>query len=120
MSIALGNWGDLQIELICPHGEGESTWHQFLRQRGGGLHHISVWTSTFDDLVNKGLEQRLQFEARGALLNGTRYAYFQTPAPDLPLLEISQVTEVSAGLFTEIRTASINWDGSDPVHIINL
>jgi hypothetical protein len=76
MSIALANWGDLQIELICPHGAGESTWHQFLRKRGGGLHHISVWSTTFDRHVDDALSLGRAMECSGQLTNGPRYAYF--------------------------------------------
>ena len=119
MSVALANWGDLQIELICPHGDNASTWHQFLAERGGGIHHVSVWAEDYDGTVSKALNNGLALEARGKVIGGARYAYFTTDAPDRPLLEIAELTPDVAGLFTMIRDASIDWDGSDPIRPLN-
>ncbi|TFU05495.1 VOC family protein [Polymorphobacter arshaanensis] len=115
MSIAIGNWGDLQIELICPHGDGESTWHQFLKTTGGGLHHISVWSPTYDAHVQQAREAGLEMECHGKVRNGPRYSYFYADAPGQPLLEIADYTPALAALFGHVRDAARNWDGADPV-----
>jgi len=115
MSIALGNWGDVQIELIWPRGESASTWHQFLKQRGGGVHHISVWRRDFDEAVALASARGLKVEASGKLQNSARYIYFQADRPDQPLLEISELTDKTAAAFDFIRQVSVDWDGRDPV-----
>lgn len=118
MSIALGHWGDLQIELICPHGAGLSTWHAFLAARGGGLHHTSVWTPDFDAAMARAAVQGLALEARGQVLGGGRYAYFQSGGVDQPLLEVAEVTPEVAQTFDFIRQCAVDWDGGDPVRTL--
>ena len=115
MSVALGNWGDLQIELICPHGEGESTWHQFLKRTGGGLHHISVWSTSYDSHIRLAQDTGLEVECEGKILGGPRYCYFGSETSAQPFLEISEYTPQSATLFARIRDAARSWDGEDPV-----
>ena len=115
MSIAIANWGDLQIELICPHGAGQSTWHQFLGKRGGGLHHISVWSTTFDRHVGDALSLGRTMECRGQLTDGPRYTYFMADRAEQPLLEIAELRDDTAQLFAFIRDAARNWDGKVPV-----
>ncbi len=115
MSVAIGNWGDLQIELICPHGEGESTWHRFLRDVGEGLHHISVWSSTYDVHVQQAFDLGLTEEARGKIKDGPRYCYFRSEGDGHPLIEFADYTPEVAALFAHVREAARNWDGKDPV-----
>ncbi len=115
MSIAIGNWGDLQIELICPHGDGDSTWHRFLRETGGGVHHVSVWSTTYDEHVKLAHEMGMREDCRGKLPNGPRYSYFGSGAPGQPLLEIAEFTPSVAQLFSMVREAARDWHGVDPV-----
>ena len=115
MRIALGNWVDIQIELIEPQGDGQATWHQFLRERGGGMHHTSVWTADYDAMIGAALQRGLTVEVAGELTNGVRYTYFRSPGPCDPLVEVSELLpEVAAG-YAFIREAAIDWDGSDPI-----
>ena len=115
MRIAMGNWGDMQIELIEPLGDGPATWHQFLRKRGGGLHHTSVWTEDYDAMSNAARQRGLAVEVAGLLANGVRYTYFQSPSPCDPLVEVSELLPDVAAIYAFIREAAIDWDGSDPV-----
>lgn len=115
MRIALGNWGDLQIELIEPHGDSGATWHRFLRERGGGAHHTSVWTADYDAMVDAARARGLATEVAGQLANGVRYIYFRSPCPSDPLVEISELLPDVAAGYAFIRQAAIGWDGNDPV-----
>ena len=115
ISIAIGNWGDLQIELICPHDDDESTWHRFLRTSGGGLHHLSVWSDTYDAHVNQALGMGLREDSQGKVSGGPRYCYFGVGTPGQPLLEIADRTPEAAALFGQVKAASLGWDGKNPV-----
>ncbi len=42
LEVALGNTGDLQIELIVQHNDAASAYTEFLEQHGPGLQHLSV------------------------------------------------------------------------------
>jgi catechol 2,3-dioxygenase-like lactoylglutathione lyase family enzyme len=115
MRIALGNWGDLQIELIEPAGNSAATWHEFLRTRGGGLHHTSVWASDYDAVVDAARGRGLAVEASGTLANGVRYVYFRSPSPADPLVEVSELRPDIAAGYAFIREAARDWDGTDPI-----
>lgn len=115
IAIALAQWGELQIELIHPRGVGDTTWHRCLRQRGGGLHHVSVWTPDFDATMRRGREAGQRVEVEGRLAGGLRYAYFERAAADAPQLEVSELTEAAAGLYALVRQCAQGWDGRDPV-----
>lgn len=115
MRIALGNWGEMQIELIEPHGDSEATWHQFLRARGGGIHHVSVWTDDYDAMVASARERGLAIEVTGHLAGGVRYTYFRAPSPADPLVEISELIPEVVSLYAMLRDAARDWDGTDPV-----
>jgi hypothetical protein len=115
MRIALGNWGDLQIELIEPQGDSPATWHRFLRECGGGAHHTSVWTADYDATIEAALQRGLSVEVAGQLANRVRYCYFRSPERCDPLVEVSELLpEVAAG-YEFIRSAAIDWDGANPV-----
>jgi len=47
MSIALGNTGDLQIELIQQRNDASSMYMDFLNAGREGLQHMSYWTSDY-------------------------------------------------------------------------
>lgn len=117
LSIAIGNWGDLQIELICPNGDGSSTWHDYLRATGGGLHHISVWSPDYDAHVTVAEATGLLPVCHGKISNGPRYSYFDANMPSQPLLEIADYTPELEALFGHVRDAAQSWDGSDPVRL---
>ncbi|OYU35720.1 VOC family protein [Novosphingobium sp. PASSN1] len=115
MSVALGNWGNLQIELICPHGDGDSTWHRFLQGTGGGVHHVSVWSTSYDDHVKLAHGLGMREDCRGKLPKGPRYTYFGSGVAGQPLLEIAELTPSLARLYERVREASLDWRGEDPV-----
>lgn len=115
MRIALGNWGDLQIELIEPVGESRATWHTYLAERGGGAHHTSVWTEDYDAMIAATRARGLATEASGRLASGVRYTYFRAPSPSDPLIEVSELLPVAAEAYALLRQLAQDWDGADPV-----
>src|SRR5215831_1703046 len=44
VSLALGNSGDVQIELIAPHGDGPTIYRELPR----GVHHLAMFADDFD------------------------------------------------------------------------
>ena len=82
--LAFAQLGDVQVELIQIL-EGPSIHVDFLEQNGEGIHHVGIYTPTFD----KDLEG-FQNKGIGILQQGTgirRYAYMDTKPFILELIE---------------------------------
>jgi hypothetical protein len=104
-SSAYGQWGDLQLELVTVHDE----------QPAPGIHHVAIFAASLDHELSR-------FQARGWPLvmlaktdRNMRFA-FSDARPELGHLIESY--EAEPGLldhYARIRSASLGWDGSDPV-----
>jgi catechol 2,3-dioxygenase-like lactoylglutathione lyase family enzyme len=84
--------GGIEIELVQPL-EGESTFHEFLRQRGEGLHHLAFNVEDYEATVRRfeeaGFKPLLQAEAYVATYEGTvKACHFDTRAVGGVIFEI--------------------------------
>jgi catechol 2,3-dioxygenase-like lactoylglutathione lyase family enzyme len=116
VSIALGNSGDLQIELIQQRNDAPSMYRDFLAAGREGLQHIAYWTNDFEaDLqrcLHKGLVVGQQGVAGGA--NG-RFVYFDTEAHPGTVVELSDSSGAKGAFFKHIADVARTWDGKDPI-----
>jgi hypothetical protein len=111
-SIAIGYWGDMQVELIRQENDAPSIYRG---AEGKGLHHICILT---DDAASA----RATAEAAGAkiLVEGRvdpdgAVLYVDTGGGPGSIVEILQPATGTLGLFEMIKAASQGWDGSEPV-----
>jgi len=80
MKLALAMVGSTQYELIEPL-EGPSTYHEFLAQRGEGLHHLGYYVADIDAEIARmdALGYPLLQSGRGFGFDGDgAYAYFDS------------------------------------------
>jgi len=114
-SVAMGQAGDAQIELIQVHSEPPHIYSDHLGVGGTGFHHVAVLADDFDatvaELSGQGLEIVQQHEYKG-----TRLCYFDTTRTLRYFLEVLENTEFLAGLLAKVRDAHPGWDGiTDPI-----
>jgi 4-hydroxyphenylpyruvate dioxygenase-like putative hemolysin len=86
--LAFAQAGPIEIELIEP-GEGETTWSEFLRNKGEGVHHIAMWIDDMDkelDSYSKDGVSVLQFGDD----KDTKFAYMDTEATAGVIFELLQ------------------------------
>lgn len=114
-SLALAYWGDIQIELIRLENDAPSIYRGEYGVNGDVLHHTCILT---DDIA----KARKTAEAAGAkvLVEGRVGAdggviYVDTGNGAGSIVEVLQPATGSLGLFEMIKTASVGWDGRDPV-----
>jgi catechol 2,3-dioxygenase-like lactoylglutathione lyase family enzyme len=116
VSIALGNSGDLQIELIQQRNDAPSMYRDFLAAGREGLQHVAYWTNDFEaDLARclaAGFTVGQQGVAGGA--NG-RFAYFDTETHPGTVVELSDSSGAKGAFFKHIAELARGWDGSDPI-----
>lgn len=116
LSIALGNSGGLQIELIQQRNDAPSMYLDFLNAGHEGLQHMSYWTETYQADYDRALAQGFTVGQEGQIGGPQgRFVYFDTETHPGTIVEMSDISGAKGALFAQIRSAAENWDGSDPV-----
>jgi methylmalonyl-CoA/ethylmalonyl-CoA epimerase len=114
LSLALGNSGGVQIELIAPRDEGPSIYRELVR----GVHHLALLARDFE-----GESRRLTAlghpVAWALTLPGIcRVRYHDTLAVFGHFVELWESTEAMRGLLEMVEASARDWDGRDPVRRI--
>lgn len=114
IAAALGNSGPMQIELIQPLDDAPSQWREFLDSGRVGLQHVGYWTDRFDDDLAAARAAGYA-EAHRGVISGGRFVYFDTTDPNGCAIELSEQSPAKHEVFSAIRAAAQDWDGTDPV-----
>ena len=115
MSIALGNSGDVQIELIQQRSDTPSMARDFLaRYPEGGLQHWSSWPENYDELYERAIANGYMACQEGDAPRG-RFVYFTQEGHPGTVIEMSHATPMRKRIFDAVREAAIGWDGRDPI-----
>jgi catechol 2,3-dioxygenase-like lactoylglutathione lyase family enzyme len=114
-SMALGYWGDMQIELIRQHNDAPSIYKSWRDEGREGLHHVCI-------LVDDMGEARAACAAAGAVVaqeglvsGGGEVIYVDTGGGPGTLVEILKPGPGSRDFFAMMRDAARGWDGSNPL-----
>ena len=116
LSIAWSNSGDLQIELIQPHGD-RRVYREFLDAGHEGIHHVAFWASDYDGVMTRAAEAGWTVVQSGDSGGATRFAYLDTGVGGT-IVEITEQSEGGSGMNDRIREAAAEWDGADPVRAL--
>jgi catechol 2,3-dioxygenase-like lactoylglutathione lyase family enzyme len=114
ISLAIGYWGDMQIELIEQHNDAPSIYRDWTEAGREGVHHSCI-------LVDDIEEARRIAETAGMTIaqevpgEGWGVLYVDTGGGPGTMLEIIQPNAGMLGRFATMKAASVGWDGSDPV-----
>jgi len=116
VSIALGNSGDLQVELICQRNDAPSTYLEFLKAHGPGMQHMSYWTHTYQVDYDRMLARGMTIGQEGQIGGPQgRFAYFDTETHGGTVLELSDISGAKGEFFEHIRREADGWDGTKPI-----
>ena len=114
ISLAVGNSGDLQIELIQQHCDTPSVYKEFLDAGRVGVHHFGLmpvdYVATCAQYLANGHAPAFQ-----CTLGGAELTYFDTVASVGHYIELWDNNEVFKNLFLMVEDAAKGWDGSQPV-----
>lgn len=111
---AIGQLGDMQIELIEPLDDGPGLWTDVVPRGRLGLHHVCLYSTDYE-------ADRAAYTADGAeiafegLMMGHRTGYIDTVATLGFMTELVTANPTAAAVFESFRAAARDWDGSDPV-----
>jgi methylmalonyl-CoA/ethylmalonyl-CoA epimerase len=119
IKLALGHWGDMQIEIIEQLNDAASPYLDWRRAGGEGLHHLCV---AVDDIA---AAKRTCVESGGKVVydgraGETLWCYVETGGGAGSILEIVQHAPPSQALMDMIRDAARGWDGRDAIRPLRL
>ncbi|MFT0548733.1 VOC family protein [Allopusillimonas ginsengisoli] len=114
-SVALANSGPLQVELIQTRNDVPSMYRDFQQAGNTGLQHVAYWTQRYDEDLERLLAQGFKPVMSGEVGKNGRFIYFDTEYHPGTVIELSEVAGPKGKLFDLIRSASEQWDGSEPV-----
>jgi catechol 2,3-dioxygenase-like lactoylglutathione lyase family enzyme len=117
MTIALAQYGNLQIELIVQHDDTASTYKEFLeRHPEGGLHHLGFWPTDMDAALAAAAARGFEVVTGGQVGDDGRFRYYEpVPAMAGAMLELAEVTGRRLAWFERLAIESRSWDGSNPI-----
>ncbi len=115
MSMALGYWGNLQIELIRPLNDAPSIFSEFRDRGHSGMQHVGVLSHDLEADLARLAARGVQPVQAGRAANGTAFAYVDTDFHPGGMVEIIEVSPALEKGFAMMRGAARDWDGRDPV-----
>lgn len=119
MSVAVAQWGEVQVELIFQHDSVPTIYTTFPGASAGGLQHLGVMTDSVDAQLAQLAERGIRPVQSGSTANGIRFAYVDTD--ELPgshpggMIELIERGPAIDGFFAMVRAAASGWDGDRPL-----
>lgn len=113
---AIGQHGDMQIELIQAVDDGPGIWTDVVPRGQLGFHHTGLCCADYEAERAAALKGgAMAFEG---LMMGARTCYIDT-VPTLGFMtELITANPVAEQVFAFIKQASHDWDGSEPIRTL--
>jgi methylmalonyl-CoA/ethylmalonyl-CoA epimerase len=115
MSVAVGQWGPVQVELVQQFNDALSIYTEFPGRDLGGLQHVGVMTDSVERDVTQLRAAGIDPVQWGSTANGIRFAYLSTDQHPGAMIELIEHGPAIDGFFALVREAARDWDGSEPV-----
>jgi hypothetical protein len=114
---AIGQFGDMQIELVVPTDDGPGVWTDVVPRGKLGFHHVGLYCTDYEAERAAYLADGSQMAFEG-LMMGAKTCYIDT-SPTLGFMtELITANSVAEAVFGQFREASQGWDGKDPIRTL--
>lgn len=114
---AIGQAGEMQIELIQPTGTGPGVWTDVVAPGKLGFHHVGIYCTDYDAERAAYLSTGAEMAFEG-LMMGSKTCYIDTVGTLGYMTELITANPVAASVFEMFRQASVGWDGKDPIRTL--
>ncbi len=114
---AIGQLGDMQIELVRPTDDGPGIWTDVVPKGKLGLHHAGLYCDDYGAERAACLAAGAEMAFEG-LMMGAKTCYIDTTASLGFMTELITANPIAAQVFAAIKGASEDWDGSDPIRTL--
>jgi hypothetical protein len=115
MSVAIAQWGSIQIELIVQHDAAPSIYTEFAALHGEGLQHLGVLCDSLDAELERHRAAGVRPVQWGATAAGMRFAYLDTDAQPGGMIELIENGPAVEAFFAMIKKGAAQWDGTRPL-----
>lgn len=110
-SVAIGQAGPVQIELVQQHDDKPSCYRDTVPFGREAMHHVAIVAEDYDAALASYLDQGFA-EASGGLFGDVRFSYIDTSAALGHMTEIVEAKEALLRFFAKIKRDSETWDGN--------
>jgi hypothetical protein len=118
-SLALGQLGGMQVELIQQHNDTGSAYRDSVAPGTDAFHHICAITHNLDADLDRLDRLGLEIAHEGTF-GPMRFVYVDTRPTIGCMTELLPPDEANDGLFAMVAAAGAEWDGvTDPVRTVN-
>ncbi len=114
-SMALGYWGDMQIELIRQHNDAPSIYKAWRDEGREGLHHVCILVEDMAAARAACAEAGASVAQEGLVAGGGEVIYVDPGGGPGSLVEILKPGPGTHDFFAMMRDAARGWDGADPL-----
>jgi methylmalonyl-CoA/ethylmalonyl-CoA epimerase len=115
VSAAFGYWGDIQVELIEQHNATPSVFKSWSDSGALGIHHVCVLVTDLSVVRARCLESGGDIVQEAWLTGVGSVIYVNFAAGHSGLIEFAELASSTIDLFSNLRRATKEWDGSNPV-----
>jgi hypothetical protein len=115
MSVALAQWGAVQVELIQQFNSAPSIYSEFAGGAAGGLQHVGVMSDSVPDHLSRLQAAGIEPVQWGSTANGIRFAYIATDHHPGGMIELIEHGPAIDRFFDMVRRAAVDWDGREPL-----
>ncbi len=115
MSVAIAQWGEIQIELIVQHDSSPSIYSEFAAVHGEGMQHVGVMTASLDEHLAALRPLGIEPVQWGATAGGMRFAYVNTDLHAGCMVELIESGPAVDAFFAMVRKGARQWDGTRPL-----
>ena len=113
-TLAVGNSGDTQIELIKCENDAPSVYREFLDAGRSGVHHVGMMPVDYAAACAR--YKQLGFDAAfECSIGGTQLVYFDTVDALGHFTELWDRSESFIEFQRSVKEAAVGWDGEDPI-----
>jgi len=119
-SLAMAQWGPIQIELIQPLDDEPSMYRDFLAAGREGLQHVACWSDDYDETLAAAQAAGFRVGQGGSFAPDARYVYFESDGHPGTVIELAETAGTMGSFFRAVAKAAEGWDGSAPIKRISL
>lgn len=114
LRIAVGYWGDIQVELIEPASDDDNLYNRALPEENGRLNHCATHVPDLATVLD-GCNLHDRVLQSGHVASGAKFVYLDNYLPGGLHLELIQFPQGGDALFPLMAEAARQWDGSNPI-----